>query len=167
MSEINSLIGTKRKRDCELSDSTVESPLTTDMIMEKARQILKKVTNSDQIYKGSRKKTIIGIFGKSGEGKSSLLSAIIGKQDLLPSGCFGACTAVLTQVEANLKDSNYTAEIEFISKEEWEKELKDLHRDVKDENEDRNEDFAEIAEEKIAALYGDDADQKTLERKIC
>ncbi|KAL0166733.1 hypothetical protein M9458_038577, partial [Cirrhinus mrigala] len=43
------------------------------------------------------------------------------------------------------------------------KELKDLFEDVKDENEDRNQDFAEIAEEKIAALYGDDADQKTLE----
>ncbi|KAL0166728.1 hypothetical protein M9458_038572, partial [Cirrhinus mrigala] len=87
------------------------------MIMENARQILKRVTNSDQIDKGSRKKATIGIFGKSGEGKSSLLSAILGKQYLLPSGCFGACTAVITQVEANLTDSNYTAEIEFISKE--------------------------------------------------
>ncbi|KAL0166727.1 hypothetical protein M9458_038571, partial [Cirrhinus mrigala] len=46
---------------------------------------------------------------------------------------------------------------------EWTKELKDLYRDVKDKNEDTNKDITEIAEEKITALYGDDAEQKTLE----
>lgn len=66
--------------------------------------------------KNSTKKTI-GILGESGQGKSSLLNAILEKQYLLPSGCYGACTAVVTQVEANLIDSNYIAEIEFISKE--------------------------------------------------
>jgi len=86
--------------------------------MEKARQIMKKFPkNSDQIDKGNVKKATIGIFGKSGEGKSSLLSAILGIEYLLPSGCFGACTAVVTQVEANLTDSNYTAEFELFSKE--------------------------------------------------
>ncbi len=89
------------------------------MITENARQILKSVTkNSDQKEKSSRKKATIGIFGTSGQGKSSLLNAILGKQDLLPSDCYGeACTAVVTQVEANLTDSNYIAEIELISKE--------------------------------------------------
>ncbi|KAL1255193.1 hypothetical protein QQF64_013254, partial [Cirrhinus molitorella] len=110
-----------------------------------------------------RKKATICIVGKSGEGKSSLLSAILEKKNLLPSGSFGACTSVITQVEANLNDSNYTAEIEFISKEEWEKELKDLLTVLSDENEDMNEDLFEIAEEKITALYGADADKKTLE----
>ncbi|XP_050992061.1 nuclear GTPase SLIP-GC-like isoform X1 [Labeo rohita] len=155
--------GTKRKRDHESSDSSIETPLTTDMIIENARQILQRVSDPDQIDKGSRKKATIGIFGKSGEGKSSLLSAILGKQELLPSGCFGACTAVVTQVEANLTDSNYTAEIEFFSEKEWEKELKDLFRYLKDDSEGRNEDLVDIAVEKITALYGDDADQKTLE----
>uniref|UniRef100_A0A8C2PXX6 Dynamin N-terminal domain-containing protein n=1 Tax=Cyprinus carpio TaxID=7962 RepID=A0A8C2PXX6_CYPCA len=156
--------GTKRKRDHESSDSSIETTLTTDVIMENARQILQRVTKiSDLIDKGSRKKATIGIFGKSGEGKSSLLSAIVGKKELLPSGCFGACTAVVTQVEANLDDSNYTAEIELFSKEEWENELKEAFKDIKDESEERNEDLIEIAVEKITALYGDDADQKTLE----
>ncbi|XP_059365195.1 nuclear GTPase SLIP-GC-like isoform X2 [Carassius carassius] len=155
---------TKRKRDHESSDLNIEPPLTTDMIMENARQILKRVTkNTNQINIGSRKKATIGIFGKSGEGKSSLLSAILGKKDLLPSGCFGACTAVVTQVEANLNDSNYKAEIELFSQEEWKNELKDLFRNLKDDSEDRNEDLFEIAKEKITALYGVDTDQKTLE----
>ncbi|XP_050992024.1 nuclear GTPase SLIP-GC [Labeo rohita] len=171
--------GTKRKRDCELSDSSRESLLTTDMeIMLKAKQIMKRVTDNlahtinmhneiiskiNKMYTVNRKKATIGIFGRAGEGKSSLLSAILGEKDLLPSGCFGACTSVVTQVEANLTDSNYTAEIEFISKEEWEKELEDLFRDLQDDSEDRNDDLIEIAEEKITALYGADADQKTLE----
>ncbi|XP_048056939.1 nuclear GTPase SLIP-GC-like [Megalobrama amblycephala] len=132
--------------------------------MERVGQIMKRFPkNSDQIDKDSRKKATIGIFGTSGEGKSSLLSAILGKKYLLPSGCFGACTAVVTQVEANLTDSNYTAEIELFSKEEWEKELKDLFRVLSDESEDRDDDLYEIAVEKINALYGNDADEKTLE----
>ncbi|XP_026087681.1 uncharacterized protein LOC113062213 isoform X2 [Carassius auratus] len=156
--------GIKRKRDHESSDMNIEPPLTTDMIMENARQILKRVAkNSDQINIGSRKKATIGIFGKSGEGKSSLLSAVLGKKNLLPSGCFGACTAVVTQVEANLNDSNYKAEIELFSQEEWENELKDLFINIKDDSEDRNEDLFEIAKEKIKALYGVDANKKTLE----
>ncbi|XP_058610364.1 nuclear GTPase SLIP-GC-like isoform X1 [Onychostoma macrolepis] len=155
--------GTKRKIDHETSDSSIETPLTTDMIVEKARQILQRVSNSDKIDKDSRKKATIGIFGKSGEGKSSLLSAILGKQNFVPSGCFGACTAVITQVEANLTDSNYTAEIELFSKEEWEKELTIFFRVREDDSEDRNEELIEIAVEKVTALYGADADQKTLE----
>ncbi len=63
------------------------------------------------------KKITIGLFGKSGQGKSSLLNAILGKRNLLPSGSFGACTAVVTQVEANLNNSDYIAEIELFSKE--------------------------------------------------
>ncbi|CAM4609598.1 unnamed protein product [Leuciscus chuanchicus] len=171
--------GTKRKRDHKSSDSSIESPLRSDMeIMFKAEQIMKKVTDNlvhtiimhrdiilkiNKMNNVSRKKATIGIFGKSGEGKSSLLNAVLGKKDLLPSGCFGACTAVVTQVEANLTDSNYIAEIELFSKEDWEKELKDIFRVLSDETEDRNDDLFEIAVEKITALYGADADKKTLE----
>ncbi|KAF4100991.1 hypothetical protein G5714_019187 [Onychostoma macrolepis] len=162
--------GAKRKPDHESSDS--EPPLTTDAkIISKAKQIMTRVTDNlvhtiimhkdiiskiNKMNTVNRKKETIGIFGKSGEGKSYLLSAILGKRNLLPSGCFGACTAVLTQVEANLTDSNYTAEIELFSKEEWEEQLNKLHTIVSDENAERNEDF-EIAEEKITALYGADA----------
>ncbi|XP_056092504.1 nuclear GTPase SLIP-GC-like [Rhinichthys klamathensis goyatoka] len=141
-------------------------------IMKKVKNTINRVTDNseediiskiNQMEKVSSKKATIGIFGKSGEGKSSLLNAVLGKKDLLPSGCFGACTAVVTQVEANLEDSNYIAEIELFSKEEWEKELKDLFSVLSDETEDRDDDLFDIAVEKITALYGDDADKKTLE----
>ncbi|KAK7139336.1 hypothetical protein R3I93_016469 [Phoxinus phoxinus] len=171
--------GTKRKRDHESSSSSRETPLTTVMeIMENAKKIMKTVTyNLDQAFmmhsdiiskinqmdKVRKKKVTIGIFGKSGDGKSSLLNAVLKKRDLLPCDSYGACTAIVTQVEANLDDANYIAEIELFSKEEWEKELKDLFRVLSDESEDRNDDLLETAVEKITALYGADADKKTLE----
>ncbi|XP_051527702.1 nuclear GTPase SLIP-GC-like isoform X2 [Myxocyprinus asiaticus] len=127
------------------------------------RDIISKIDKMDEV---SRKKATIGIFGKSGEGKSSLLNAVLGKKDLLPSGCFGACTAVITQVEANLSDSNYSAEIELFSKEEWEKELKDLLNILSEENEDRNDDMIQIAQEKITVLYGEGAEKKTFDELI-
>ncbi|XP_067267164.1 nuclear GTPase SLIP-GC-like isoform X2 [Chanodichthys erythropterus] len=158
----SSAYGTKRKR--ESPDWTMNSSLTMDEIMEGVRQIMKRFPkNSDKIDKSNRKKATIGIFGTSGEGKSSLLSAILGKKNLLPSGCFGACTAVVTQVEANLTDSNYIAELELFSKEEWEKELIDLFSVLSDKSEDRDDELYEIAVEKINAVYGNDADEKTLE----
>ncbi len=78
-----------------------------------------QISNMDMMNKSNkdRKKVTIGIFGRSGEGKSSLLNAVLGERYLLPSGSSGACTAITTQVEGNLSDSDYTAEIEFISKE--------------------------------------------------
>ncbi|ROI65361.1 Nuclear GTPase SLIP-GC [Anabarilius grahami] len=134
----------------------------TDNVYEASmiRDIISKI---NQMNKVSRMKATIGIFGKSGEGKSSLLNAVLGEKDLLPSGCFGACTAVVTRVEANLEDSNYIAEIELFSKEEWEKELEDLFIVLSDESEDRDDDLFDIAVEKITALFGDDAEKKTLE----
>lgn len=45
------------------------------------------------------------------------MNAILGVKTLLPSGTVGACTSVIIQVEVNMTDSNYMAEIHFISKE--------------------------------------------------
>ena len=59
------------------------------------------------------KMELVGVFGRTGDGKSSLINAIIG-QDLLPSGDTSACTSVMIQVQANMEDSKYIAEIEFI-----------------------------------------------------
>ncbi|XP_056335147.1 nuclear GTPase SLIP-GC-like [Danio aesculapii] len=116
-----------------------------------------------RMNKNSRTKKTIGILGESGQGKSSLLNAILEKQYLLPSGCYGACTAVITQIEANLIDTNYKAEIELISKEEWESHLEILLGALSTDSEEMNDSFIEDAKEKITALYGVNAEKKSFE----
>lgn len=63
------------------------------------------------------KRELVGVFGKTGAGKSSLINAIIGEKDLLPTGSLTACTTVVIKVEANTQSKKYEAEIEFIPKE--------------------------------------------------
>lgn len=62
------------------------------------------------------KRKLIGVFGRSGAGKSSLINAVLGEQGLLPTGSGRACTTVMTKVEANM-NHQYEANIEFITKE--------------------------------------------------
>ncbi|XP_076155197.1 nuclear GTPase SLIP-GC-like [Alosa pseudoharengus] len=117
----------------------------------------------------SKKKTTVGVFGKSGVGKSSLINTILGEEDLLPSGTITACTSVIIQVESNTTDSNYTAEIDFIPKEVWEKEVKNhlnALSQAKESDEDKDEDTLSTAQEKVRAVYGDIRPNATLEELI-
>ena len=69
------------------------------------------------LLKKTVQKTTIGVFGKTGDGKSSLINAILGEEGLLPIGAVESCTSVIIQVEAGAERDQYTATIEFISKE--------------------------------------------------
>ncbi|KAL2103970.1 hypothetical protein ACEWY4_000838 [Coilia grayii] len=111
-------------------------------------------TSIQDLQKKPTQKTIFGVFGQTGCGKSSLLNAILGESELLPTGTLEACTSVIIQVEAKTEDNNYRATIDFISKEEWHKELKCLVDYLAEPNEERNEDICKMAADKIKALYG-------------
>ena len=63
------------------------------------------------------KREKVGVFGKTGAGKSSLINAVIGEENLLPYGTVTACTSVMIKVEANMQNLKYEADIEFITKE--------------------------------------------------
>uniref|UniRef100_A0A4W5PEW7 Dynamin N-terminal domain-containing protein n=1 Tax=Hucho hucho TaxID=62062 RepID=A0A4W5PEW7_9TELE len=64
------------------------------------------------------KKEVVGVFGKTGAGKSLLINTILDQGNVLPTGDVSACTSVIIQVEANMaRDGKYTAEIEFITQE--------------------------------------------------
>ncbi|KAM3597621.1 uncharacterized protein V6R79_006966 [Siganus canaliculatus] len=112
------------------------------------------------------KRELVGVFGKTGAGKSSLINAVIGEKNLLPSGDVIACTSVMIKVEANRKDTKYETEIEFITKEQWKGELQlwlNFHRDNTEQEDNTQQDDDFDGDEKLTALYGDEWKDKSPE----
>ncbi|KAF2471415.1 uncharacterized protein BDR25DRAFT_223354 [Lindgomyces ingoldianus] len=109
-----------------------------------------------------RKRTVVGVVGNTGAGKSSVINALLDEERLVPTNCMRACTAVVTEISWNdSKDplTRYRAEIEFITPADWEKELDALMKEfltdngtVSKEASDQNSD-AGIAWAKFRAVY--------------
>ena len=51
-----------------------------------------------------------------------------------PTNTMRACTAVVTELSYNYSDISYRAEIEFITEEDWRKELTILFQDLLNDN---------------------------------
>ncbi|MEQ2247272.1 hypothetical protein ILYODFUR_007641 [Ilyodon furcidens] len=112
------------------------------------------------------KRELVGVFGKTGAGKTSLINAVIEEKKLLPSGDVEACTSVMIKIEANTCNTKYEAHVEFITKEEWKDELwsiSQFHSDTADQNNDYDDDYQDVAE-KLSALYGEEWKQKSSEK---
>ncbi|EUC39737.1 hypothetical protein COCMIDRAFT_45972, partial [Bipolaris oryzae ATCC 44560] len=114
------------------------------------------------VPQAQRKRTVVGVVGNTGAGKSSVINAMLDEERLVPTNCMRACTAVVTEISWNNSDeasSKYRAEIEFISPEDWEKELSVLMQEFSSESgklsreaQDPNSD-AGIAWAKFHAVY--------------
>ncbi|XP_075310760.1 nuclear GTPase SLIP-GC-like [Odontesthes bonariensis] len=107
------------------------------------------------------KRELVGVFGKTGVGKSALINTVIG-ENLLSLGSVSACTAVMIKVKANMSNTKYEAEIEFITKEEWKAELQFLENKADQENDDDDDEKQDI-DEKLSALYGEQWNGKSPE----
>ena len=62
-------------------------------------------------------KTVIAIVGATGEGKSSLINALLDHRNVLPTSGMRACTSVVVEVVENTGSDLFEADIEFRSKE--------------------------------------------------
>ncbi|KAG9961586.1 hypothetical protein KCU61_g5414, partial [Aureobasidium melanogenum] len=127
---------------------------------EDIRQWLQQIEVVRQEATGAR--TVIGVVGNTGAGKSSVINAILDEERLVPTNCMRACTAVVTEMSWNPNEdesSKYRAEVEFIKPAEWEKELRVLFEEIIDgsgniSREVSNPDSqAGIAYAKIRAVY--------------
>ncbi|KAI0200410.1 hypothetical protein F4808DRAFT_470357 [Astrocystis sublimbata] len=106
--------------------------------------------------------TTIGVVGATGHGKSSLINALLGEKKLVPTNCFRACTSVVTELSWNSSenpDHKYVAEVEFISEDDWLRELQYIFSDLDQSSEDKSletklqEPEVAIAWAKIQAVY--------------
>ncbi|KAL8725127.1 MAG: hypothetical protein Q9181_006531, partial [Wetmoreana brouardii] len=104
-------------------------------------------------------RTVIGVVGSTGAGKSSVINAILDEERLVPTNCMRACTAVVTEIAYNNQDIPYRGLIEFIQPSDWEAELKLLFQDLLDSNGKISNEYVKedtdtgIAYAKIRAVY--------------
>ncbi|KAB5570384.1 hypothetical protein GE09DRAFT_1283507 [Coniochaeta sp. 2T2.1] len=107
-------------------------------------------------------RTVVGILGNTGAGKSTLINAVLDEETLIPTNCMRACTAVPTEICFNHDDNpkhSYRGEAEFINEEEWQREVGLLLDELVDPTRKLSKDYlqpdtgAGIAYAKIKAVY--------------
>ena len=122
-----------------------------------AAQWVQQIENLQK--QAAKTKTIVGVVGNTGAGKSPVINAMLDEERLVPTNCMRACTAVVTEISYNHGENPYRAEIDFITVADWEKELETLFQDLLDgsgnvSRDCTNEDTdAGIAYAKIKAVY--------------
>jgi hypothetical protein len=138
----------------------IEKTLHTVQKDPDARKWLEQI---DEVRKlAVRNRTVVGVVGNTGAGKSSVINAVLDEERLVPTNCMRACTAVVTEISYNDsidETSKYRAEVEFVRTEDWRRELTVLFDEVFDKvhgmsKEANNPDtIAGVAWAKIRAVY--------------
>ena len=111
----------------------------------------------------------VALLGGTGAGKSTLVNSLLGAR-VLPTSAISVCTSSITRVR--FKDgSEYTASVEIVPRETWEKQVKLASDDVKSSKEGDDGDSSYVntsvisddESARIRAIYGDMSFEKFLQ----
>ncbi|KAK4033768.1 hypothetical protein C8A01DRAFT_19341 [Parachaetomium inaequale] len=139
---------------------SLKYPLEAGAAQTGGSQWLKAIDDLEALAKPTR--TIVGVVGNTGAGKSSVISAVLDEERLLPTNCMRACTASPTEISYNHSEDPaelYRAEVDFITTDDWVKDLRGLYSDLLDGNGEVSRDCtnqdsdAGVAYAKIKAVY--------------
>ena len=137
-----------------------EPPLFNAGDPERADDFKKKM--NDLTRRALDDQAVIAVVGDSGVGKSSLLNAVLGFDNLIPTSGMEACTAVATEIVYNRSDDphrRFGATIKYISLEKWTSDIQAIVEDMKDENGALSSEYsnkeseAGVAYAKVRAVY--------------
>lgn len=143
----------------------------SESILQTLLQVLFQANNDEFIVRmiGTLEKLLqantshpftIGIAGGTGQGKSSIINALLGEKDLIPTSSVRACTAVAIEILKKLLENSpdrYIAKVNFITLEEWRAQLILLFADINSDSSEVNNSStpAGIAWAKIRAVHPD------------
>ncbi|KAK3504497.1 Dynamin family-domain-containing protein [Neurospora crassa] len=88
-----------------------------------------------------KQRTVVGVVGSTGAGKSSVINAVLNQESLVPTNGMRACTATITEIQYNDADDSeesFRGEVHFVTEDEWMKELHILLDDLQAPGENRS-----------------------------
>ncbi len=148
---------------------SLAAPINDMKISTQVDKLLKTVADLEEL--SQRPRVTVAVLGSTGAGKSSTINAVLDEGRIVPTSGCRACTAVITEISYNdAADPNqlYRAEIEFVSLDDWRRELTTLFNDLVDSDRQLSRDYmnpetdAGVAYAKLKAVYPQQAETEEM-----